>query len=122
MPRPALKLDPLDFMALVHVPEVEERVGQAEQSLADPSKALLALGHPLEVAEQMCEADLALIHFDEQVHGVAVRDDEAGGLVTDQFARDLPAPGVPDDEDRGILAKALHRDVLNRHEYDGIIW
>ena len=88
----------------VHVPEVEECVGQAEQSLADPAEALLALGHSLEVAKQVREADLALTHENVQIHDVSVRDDEAGRIVTDQLARDIPAPGVPDDEDRGILA------------------
>ena len=98
--RPSLQHRAFELATLIQVPEAEDRARQSKQALTDPAQFFLAFGHAPEVADQVCEADLALAWVDEQVTRVAVADDHAGGLVADQFAGDGALARVADEENR----------------------
>jgi hypothetical protein len=83
------------------VPQSKDVGHGQEKAIANPAELLLSLGHPLEVAEQVREADLALIQIDEGIASVPIADEDADGLLADQFLGHIRSARVANHEGDG---------------------
>jgi len=104
VPCPALQSRSVDVFALVHVPDPEQCAEQPVQSFPDPTQILFPFRHPAEVADQMSEADLALLQVDVGIARVAIGDGDPVRVVADQFARHHAAARTANEEDRRVIA------------------
>jgi hypothetical protein len=84
MARPPFQGRTVNLLGEVQMPEAKHRVHQTKHPFSNPAQVLLALRHTAEVADQVSEANLALIQVDICVARVAVADHDTAGLIADQ--------------------------------------